>query len=287
MSLFSRVFRKQSPVAKNLKQAAEQGSASNPTSPAGSDSTGKSGESDIFTSEEWKQAQAAGKSDDWGEMLKAAQALTRQFPDHPLALHVLGACYREQGKYDDAVAVLRRVITLNPDCSEAWSDLAMSYGGLGKYDDAATAFLKSIKLKPTDPQAWYKLGSCYQKQEQYDDAVTAYREAIKLKPDDADAWHDLGLAYGKLNKTDDAVAAFRQAIKLEPDDPEAWYNLGVAYESQDKHGDAFAACEQAVKLKPDLSRSLVRSWRVLRASGQVRRGDSSLPTSDQIETRLS
>jgi tetratricopeptide (TPR) repeat protein len=133
----------------------------------------------------------------------------------------LGDSYRDQGKYEQAVAAYRKAIKLRPDFVAAWLCLGTSYGEQGKHYDAVEALRQVVKLKPDYPEGWCDLALHYRElgkreQEKYDDAVAASLQAIKLKPDYSDAWFNLGAAYGGRGKRSEALDALDHLRKLDP-----------------------------------------------------------------------
>jgi Flp pilus assembly protein TadD len=66
------------------------------------------------------------------------------------------------GKAEDAVAVYREALALDPDFSDAWHGLAMALSELGRHDEAIEAGKRLCELAPDDTLAHTCLSGFYQ-----------------------------------------------------------------------------------------------------------------------------
>ena len=94
-----------------------------------------------------------------GQMIKAEQAsreLLKPYPQALVAINVLGAALRGQGKLQEAVQAYDKAIQLNPDYADAHINLGVILQELGKLEDALVQYKKSFELvrgkNPVDPQ---------------------------------------------------------------------------------------------------------------------------------------
>jgi tetratricopeptide (TPR) repeat protein len=53
-----------------------------------------------------------------------------------------------QGKHEEALTAIRRLLEANPECFEAHRDLAATLARLGRYAEAATAYKEAIRVSP-------------------------------------------------------------------------------------------------------------------------------------------
>lgn len=72
------------------------------------------------------------------------KALSRG-PNDPNVLRAVAAYYRENGKFDEAIATLQKAVQRNPD---ALGDLAYTYGLAGKKKEAADAYTRAANRLP-------------------------------------------------------------------------------------------------------------------------------------------
>jgi tetratricopeptide (TPR) repeat protein len=178
-------------------------------------------------------------------------------------------------KYDDAIAVLLRVMGLhvgatrsfeNTDVADDNSRLAQVYMLMKKPEAAIGALRVALGIRtklagPLDPTLIYdldRLGAAYTGTQDYEKAEDAFRHALTIRQslmgkDDADLIPDVdGLAFALFGqkKYDEAEPLYHRLIDLwtastAPDHPMlavAWQKLGVFYSAQKKYDlakDAF------------------------------------------------
>lgn len=66
------------------------------------------------------------------------------------------------GKAEEAVAVYREALALDPDFADAWHGLAMALSELGRHDEAIDAGKRLCELTPDDTLAHTSLSRFYQ-----------------------------------------------------------------------------------------------------------------------------
>jgi tetratricopeptide (TPR) repeat protein len=71
----------------------------------------------------WRAA-AAQQRDDFDEAQRLLLEAARVAPNHPVVLHKLALCIKEQARFAEAEGLLRRVLELSPDSAYALFDLA-------------------------------------------------------------------------------------------------------------------------------------------------------------------
>src|SRR2546423_10988198 len=69
-------------------------------------------------------------------------------PEHPVALHYLGVLAHQFGRHEDAIALIERSVALLPRGSY-YSNLGEAYRAAKRFDNAAAAFRKAIELEPS------------------------------------------------------------------------------------------------------------------------------------------
>ncbi len=136
-------------------------------------------------------------------------------PDDWTPLSELGVFYfRNAARYDDALAVWRRVLQLTPDNVRILGNLMAAYHSKGEYAEAANAAQRALELDP-NASTWANLGTQRYFQRNYADAVKAMEKAVELDPKSYLWWGNLGDAYrwapGMRSK---AGGAYAKAIPL-------------------------------------------------------------------------
>jgi protein O-GlcNAc transferase len=204
--------------------------------------------------------------------LAEAEASYRQVlaaqPDHPDALHLLGAIAQQAGRHDLAVDLIRQAIRRNGQNPIYFCNLGLALRDLGMIDEAVAACREATRIAPELAEAQVNLGLALRDLGLLDAAVAAYRDAIRIKPDLAEAQSNLGCALREQGNLDEAVAACREAIRIRPGYAEPYSNLGAALYAQGKFLDAARACREAIHLKQDYAEAYSNLGAILCRQGK-------------------
>jgi len=160
----------------------------------------------------------------------------------------IGAQFWQNEVHDVAEKIFDRVIQLDPNLAEAWSNKGLALGNLGKYDEEIKCYDAAIKINPNLADAWYNKGIALGNLGKYDEEIKCYDEAIKINPNLAEAWYNKGIELGNLGKYDDAVKCYDEAIKINPNHAEAYGNKGITLLNTRKYGEAKTELKTARKL---------------------------------------
>ena len=202
--------------------------------------------------------------------LPQAEAIYRQIlqvaPNHPDALHFLGAIAHHDGNNQAAVEFIRRAISVNPSPSMHYN-LGNALQAQGKLDEAVEHYRKALALKPDYAEAHTNLGNALQAQGHLAAAAESYRRALALKPDLAVTHYNLGNVLQAQGKLGEAVGSYRKALALKPDYAEAHYNQGNALQAQGKIDEAVASYRKALAFRPDYAEAHNNLGNVLRKKG--------------------
>ncbi|MBI3039469.1 tetratricopeptide repeat protein, partial [bacterium] len=158
---------------------------------------------------------------DSGNIPEAIRKLIHLMKDHPnvVQIHsILGQCYTEQGRFDDAIHSFKMALTLRPNDPESLSNLAYLYSVKGINIDAALKMAKkSIEFEPNKPEFHHTLGWVFFKLGEVEKSIEEIKKALLLKPNYILARYNLGLAYYLSGSFELALDSFEQAISLRPD----------------------------------------------------------------------
>ncbi|MER3501155.1 MAG: hypothetical protein C4295_06695 [Candidatus Fervidibacterota bacterium] len=89
----------------------------------------------------------------------------------------------------------------------------------GKWDEAVLALSRLIAETPTDPALYLRLGQVYEGRGRWQDALLEYRRAVQLQPDLWEAWKGIARTARELNRNEmvlEAVRQLRKAPEVEP-----------------------------------------------------------------------
>src|SRR5260370_40918310 len=108
--------------------------------------------------EAFQQATAAMREGRLEEAGTAFENITHTAPTFVGAHFNLGLVREEQGRFQDAVARLKKALTYNPRLRGANLFLGIAHYRLKHYAPAMSALRLEIKLDPTAPPAWLRMG---------------------------------------------------------------------------------------------------------------------------------
>jgi predicted TPR repeat methyltransferase len=172
-------------------------------------------------------------------------------PNHPEALHYAGVLAHQQGRSDDAIALIEKSLVLAPERADCYSNLGIILQAQGKIDEAISAYQRAISLDPQHANAHSNLGVLLRASGNPVDAEDAYRTAIRLDPGHIDAYHNLGVLLTGLQRTEEAVACFCKAITLRPKHREARRLLALAHCTIGEVDEAVKIFEEWLAEEPD------------------------------------
>lgn len=131
-----------------------------------------------------KQAHQAGR-------LQNAEGLYRTVlakrPDHPEALHMLGALLARTGRAGTGALLIAEALRLEPALPHGHYNLGAAWLAAGRPTMAEQACLKSISLDGPDAEAFLNLGNSLGNQGRAREALACYCKARKLAPTSAAA----------------------------------------------------------------------------------------------------
>lgn len=137
-------------------------------------------------------------------------------PRHPDALHYTGLLAHQQGRGDEAVALIEESLALAPNQADWHSNYAIVLQSRGRFDDAIDEYERAISIDPQHANAHSNLGVLLRVTGRREEAEAAYRTAIQLAPDHADAYTNLGILLNGLGRSKEASDCFCRALTLRP-----------------------------------------------------------------------
>jgi tetratricopeptide (TPR) repeat protein/TolB-like protein len=146
-------------------------------------------------------------------------------PDSVLAHNNLAAAYLITKRYDKAIPLLRKSVSIVPT-GQAYNNLGNAYFLLGRYREALEPMEKAAQLEPRNHARWRNLGDiCQLVPERRGETVKAYARAAELageiwraNPNDVGTGTNLALYLAKLGKRTEALAVLAQTDRIATSD---------------------------------------------------------------------
>jgi len=135
----------------------------------------------------------------------------------PLAHSALGLIYQAQGKHQKAIFEAEKAVSFEPNMAEAYWLLGVNLHYVGRYEEAVAQIKKAIRLNPIPPPYYHMfLGNAYQLMGKYDDSIAAYKKAIQISPNYMFPRMRLAISYGLIGLEKDAHAEAKEVLRINP-----------------------------------------------------------------------
>lgn len=209
----------------------------------------------------------------------------------------MGALYRSQGRFDDAIDILRKGLTAvnlrieeltkdpatPPDAvknmrvlaAAMYTDASWLYSFEDRPDDAVQAALAALRLQPDQAAAYTNLCRAYNDLKKPEMAVTACYNALKSDPSDGETLFYLGRAYDLAGRRPDANRAYKGAVsgligltQKNPVSSDGFYLLGNAYFADNQPQKAIEAYQKSLELSPRFARARFNLGYILNSQKQ-------------------
>jgi Flp pilus assembly protein TadD len=177
------------------------------------------------------ESQAKPNSDprDCRTHYRLARALCNRIfdPNDPDKLTMLGMLYGENGKYEEAIELLKRAAELDPGSFEVYHNLGLTYFRLRRFAEARAPLEKAVSLRPDFFGSNAILGATLYSLRDDEAAYRVLEFAHRLKPEEADTAELLfrvSVILGDKHAASADYAAalrfFEKAAELRPADPQ-------------------------------------------------------------------
>jgi lipoprotein NlpI len=93
-----------------------------------------------------------------------------------------GDTYRDQARYDRAIADFAAALKIDPGLAEAHNGRALVFSQQGLYDRAIVDYRAALKLKPDFAFAYTALGRAYFYKGEFSKAAASFKDRLKIKP---------------------------------------------------------------------------------------------------------
>ncbi len=136
----------------------------------------------------------------------------------------------EQGEYPEAIACLKRALTMEKENYLLWFNLGVTYRDSGDLQAAKEAMEKAIDCNDKDEETIEALAILCYNMGQLDEALTYCEMGLQLNDSNSHLWNTMGVLFFNENLYPEAAEAFEQAVTINPYYYDALYNLHDAYE---------------------------------------------------------
>ncbi|MGA7430443.1 MAG: tetratricopeptide repeat protein [Xanthobacteraceae bacterium] len=193
-----------------------------------------------------------------GDLAKADRlyaALLQHEPDNFDALHGLGKLYCDCRRFDAALALIQRALTIDPGRADGFSSLGLTFYYLRRLNDALTSFDEGLRLAPGNAELLNQRGVALLELGRSDEALASFEHALAAEPTSLDALGNYGNALLKLNRPSAAIAAYDRALAIVPHNAGLLTNRAIALRKLDRPHEALMSVTRALASKPDFAQA--------------------------------
>ena len=177
-------------------------------------------------------------------------------PHSTVVLFIYGIILMIQKKYNAALLLLMRVVTLKPDHAEAHWFISSALIKTGALAGALASINKAVEIDPQNAEALSDRGNILKILDRLPEAAACYEKALALKADDHRFINNLGVIHFLQNDLDGAEALYLAALASHPAYPEALNNMGALRLVNGDFDDAILYCRRALALRQDYPEAL-------------------------------
>ncbi len=178
-----------------------------------------------------------------------AREILHVVPDQPDTLLLFAAALAAQGKLEEALTPLQRLVVLDPQHKAAWRDLGDLYTALGDSKAADDAYMRHVGASVSDRALIEAGGALYENR--LSEAETILRAVLKAHPTDIGAIRMLAEIAARLERYEQAETLLRRALDLAPSFDAARSNLATVLHRQNRSVEARSEIETLLARDPN------------------------------------
>lgn len=233
----------------------------------------------------------------------------------PEVHYLVGASYKNLGRYAEAEAQLRLAAHLAPSDEDAQFALGATLIRTQKPAEALSHLRKAVELDPQSEAARLQMAialkmiraqkqssSMYQEVRETEktnllknqfatqglranellkngravEAEAIYRSMLQIFPEDAHTYYNLAITLGLQNRKEEGRAALERSIHLDPEFPLARTALGSEYMLEGRSKDASTEFRKALELDPQITEAQLNLATILQDEGRMTEAASLL-----------
>jgi uncharacterized protein (TIGR02466 family) len=166
-------------------------------------------------------------------------------PNESGPLEDLALIKLQNGRQEEAEALLQKAVKANPSSIEALLRLGAALITCGRASEAVDSYQAVISLDKKNFQAAYGLSHAYLECSDFLTAIESCKKALELKPEDAATLSIMGVSYYQLEDFTNAQQHLKQSCSINETDQNALVHLGRAQLKLGMNSDAIETFKKA------------------------------------------
>jgi tetratricopeptide (TPR) repeat protein len=154
----------------------------------------------------------------------------------------------QNGKFSEAIPILKTLITKNPSNSEYYRTLGQAYSMIGDDESGINFLIDALRWNPKNNYALIMIGNIFARNKNdIDTAKKYYQQVIENDPNDAIAINNLGTNLLQAGKIDEGMKYLLKANAINPDYPNSLYGIGFVNQIKGNNQEAFIYAVKCLK----------------------------------------
>jgi tetratricopeptide (TPR) repeat protein len=198
----------------------------------------------------YRGGQAAMEAEDYtmaGDLFASIQS---SYPDPVKVGYYLALSRYRAGRFRECQDTLLRIDYVSPPTRDVYKLLGWCYAEQDKMEEALKSFAQAVHLAPSDESTYVDVANVLFHHGKYDNALALGKEMVGKFPSSYRAYMVQGSAQANLGFLTDAVKSFERARELNPNSPEANYDLAMVQNLAGFTQDALRTLERGTKTFP-------------------------------------
>ena len=172
-------------------------------------------------------------------------------PDDKNALRRMGLCYREEGRFEDALKCFRGLAKAGGGADAQILIAETLY--LGERDEMALGAYREVMRNPIDDpnrlfEVYKNVGNIHVRAGDFESAEEHYNRAYNLNPESDVLMVNYGTLEIQRENLGDAVHRFRRAVEINPNNDKGWVGLAIVHRQMGDHELAWANVLRALDI---------------------------------------
>lgn len=164
--------------------------------------------------------------------------------------YVLGLCYMNSQRYDDARAAFAKEFAVDPSSASAYLLLSTMLMRANLPELAADQARKALQIAPNLPLAHFMLGEVYLFKSDVEHATEEFEQERRINPGYAPIYDRLGDVYTRTGRLQEAQEALTKAISLDTSSTGPFIQMGKVLLHRDDPVTAMMYLKHAEKMDP-------------------------------------
>ncbi|OQX52054.1 MAG: hypothetical protein B5M53_09465, partial [Candidatus Cloacimonas sp. 4484_209] len=186
----------------------------------------------------------------WGEALTMLDKAKTLQPNNKEILYGIAKCYRAMSRNEEAENLIKSLIADEPDNLDLLSFLGELYIEEEKFNEAENILIECYKKDPKNVNILTNLAHIYEKTGRDNEAVSFLLDAKKLEPNTTSIIYDLGRLLLKTQHYEEALDEFNKVLELDENNVSCYRYLGFCYKALSRDDLAISSFKAAIDLNP-------------------------------------